>query len=205
MDAGLLHAIRKRSSGTKGRFGGNAERRTPNAERPTPNAQRRMQIADCRLQIADFGGTRVVGGESESVQEGAMGRNLVSCWGLSVAAIVLAWHSAAAGERKAAGSRHAEAAARPLVAAAQLRSAGENHAGGMRAMHGRSDLSGAPVRPLETRLSPGVAGGGLREKAATPRHERKGITFFRLNPKFGDVSVQPVIGGVNGAQVSVGF
>jgi hypothetical protein len=136
-----------------------------------------------------------------------MGRNLVNCWGLSMAAATLALQPAHAGERKAVGSRHAEAssARHLIVVTAPLQSAGENHAGGMRAMQGRSDLSGAPVRPLETRLSPGVAGGGLGEKAATPRRERKGITFFRLNPKFGDVSVQPVIGGVNGAQVSVGF
>jgi hypothetical protein len=45
-----------------------------------------------------------------------------------------------------------------------------------------------------------------REKGpATPPAERKSITFFRLNPKLGDVSVQPVVGGVNGAQLSVGF
>lgn len=43
------------------------------------------------------------------------------------------------------------------------------------------------------------------ERRSVPRQERKGITFFRLAPKFGDVSVQPVIGGVNGAQISVGF
>lgn len=40
---------------------------------------------------------------------------------------------------------------------------------------------------------------------ATTPTERKPITFFRLDPKFGDVSLRPVVGGVNGAQVSLGF
>ena len=40
---------------------------------------------------------------------------------------------------------------------------------------------------------------------STAPSERKTLTFFRLNPKLGDVSVQPVVGGVNGAQLSVGF
>lgn len=40
---------------------------------------------------------------------------------------------------------------------------------------------------------------------STTPSERKTLTFFRLNPKLGDVSVQPVVGGVNGAQLSVGF
>jgi len=36
--------------------------------------------------------------------------------------------------------------------------------------------------------------------------KRKTITFFRFhNSKLGDVSVQPVVGGVNGAQLSFGF
>ncbi|MFL6588746.1 MAG: hypothetical protein ACJ8M4_01095 [Chthoniobacterales bacterium] len=40
---------------------------------------------------------------------------------------------------------------------------------------------------------------------ATTPSERKTLTFFRLNSKFGDVLVQPVFGGVNGAQLSLGF
>jgi hypothetical protein len=36
--------------------------------------------------------------------------------------------------------------------------------------------------------------------------KRKPITFFRFrNSKLGEVSVQPVVGGVNGAQLSFGF
>ena len=44
-----------------------------------------------------------------------------------------------------------------------------------------------------------------KESAPTPAKERKKITLFRFNPKFGDISVQPVLGEVNGAQVCVEF
>ena len=74
----------------------------------------------------------------------------------------------------------------------------------------RGEFSFVPVTPLgsetggQSRLREGD--GVPREKGpATPPAERKTITFFRLDPKLGDVSVQPVVGGVNGAQLSVGF
>jgi hypothetical protein len=44
-----------------------------------------------------------------------------------------------------------------------------------------------------------------KESAPTPARERKKITLFRFDPKFGDISVQPVLGQINGAQVCVGF
>ena len=44
-----------------------------------------------------------------------------------------------------------------------------------------------------------------KESAPTPPKERKKITIFRFNPKFGDISVQPLLGEINGAQVCVGF
>jgi hypothetical protein len=44
-----------------------------------------------------------------------------------------------------------------------------------------------------------------KESAATPTKERKKVILFRFNPKFGDISVQPVIGKVNGAQICLGF
>jgi hypothetical protein len=43
------------------------------------------------------------------------------------------------------------------------------------------------------------------EKESAPDKERKKIILFRLDPKFGDISVQPVVGAVKGAQVVVGF
>ena len=45
---------------------------------------------------------------------------------------------------------------------------------------------------------------GESEPASRPQH--KTITFFRFTTsKLGEVSVQPVVGGVNGAQLSIGF
>ena len=44
-----------------------------------------------------------------------------------------------------------------------------------------------------------------KESAPTPAKEPKKITLFRFNPKFGDISVQPVLGAINGAQICVGF
>jgi hypothetical protein len=133
-----------------------------------------------------------------------MGRNHLGWWGLGVAAL-LAWQPAQvqAGERKqlTTASRHSEMSTRAVPVAALPRSLGADHGTSMRAMHGRTELTGVPVRPLETRLSHQPTT-GVPEQG---RHEHKSLTFFRLNPKFGDVSVQPVVGGVNGAQVSVGF
>jgi hypothetical protein len=44
-----------------------------------------------------------------------------------------------------------------------------------------------------------------KESVPTPAKERKKITLFRFNPKFGDISVQPLLGEIKGAQVCVGF
>jgi hypothetical protein len=44
-----------------------------------------------------------------------------------------------------------------------------------------------------------------KDSVPTPAKERKKITLFRFNPKFGDISVQPVLGEIKGAQICVGF
>jgi hypothetical protein len=62
----------------------------------------------------------------------------------------------------------------------------------------RDEFSFVPVTPF------GAEAGGKRTEPPSPQ-ERKPITFFRLDPKLGNVSVQPVVGGVNGAQLLVGF
>jgi hypothetical protein len=51
----------------------------------------------------------------------------------------------------------------------------------------------------------GSAAASERRGPATPVSERKSVKFFQMSSRLGDVSVQPVMGGVNGAQVSVGF
>ena len=76
-----------------------------------------------------------------------------------------------------------------------------------------AEYSFSPVSPLASKSGSeptaqkvAVAGQAKETGPATDPSERKVVTFFRLNPKFGDVSVQPVIGGgVNGAQLAVGF
>jgi hypothetical protein len=67
-----------------------------------------------------------------------------------------------------------------------------------------------PVTPLRAgageQSSLGPNEGVPKERGpTTPPAERKNITLFRLDSKLGDVSVQPVVGGVNGAQLLVGF
>jgi len=71
---------------------------------------------------------------------------------------------------------------------------------------GHGEFSFVPVTPLrpEVRDHRTEVGTSKQGPSTSPR-ERKSITFFRLDPKLGDVSVQPVVGGVNGAQLSVGF
>jgi hypothetical protein len=138
-----------------------------------------------------------------------MGRNFISWVELGVAA-GLALQPAHAGDRKAAVARHAESSTHSLIFAAQARSSGDNRAGTSMKVQGRGDLPFVAVSPFESRLPRAGAKASTsddkqKEKGPTTPRERKSITFFRLDPKFGDISVQPVVGGVNGAQLSVGF
>jgi hypothetical protein len=70
---------------------------------------------------------------------------------------------------------------------------------------GHGEFSFVPVTPLGMEVKGPRSEVGSAKGPGTPPRERKSLTFFRLDPKFGDVSVQPVVGGVNGAQVSLGF
>ena len=128
-----------------------------------------------------------------------MGRNLRSC-GWLVAAAVFALQPAQAGDRKAGSGGNSGASAPKAIFAAQ-----SGPSRGSSAITGKvqrpGELSVLPVRVLMASTSDN----DQAERRSIPRQQRKGITFFRLAPKFGDVSVQPVIGGVNGAQISVGF
>ena len=136
-----------------------------------------------------------------------MGGNLRSWWGFG-AAIVLAVHPAQAGDRKSGAGREARASVHPMVAPVRAAFSADHHAP-IGKVEKPGEVAYFPVRPLEARLvSSGRASAGDRqqeEERSTSRRERKGLTLFRVNPKFGDISVQPVIGGVNGAQISVGF
>jgi hypothetical protein len=140
-----------------------------------------------------------------------------------------AFHQAQAGERR----DHLPLAAKVNSKIQNQNSKGEtaNHSRGVAVMSGwRSDVrrsvarlgnnatseySFSAVSPLASKSAVGteptaratfVAAQAKEAGPTTVPSERKTVTFFRLNPKFGDVSVQPVFGGgVNGAQLAVGF
>ena len=138
-----------------------------------------------------------------------MGGNFVRWLGLGVA-VGIALQPAQAGERKSAIIQHSAVATRGSNFGGQMRSLGNNHVAAPMKMQGRGELAFVQVRPFESRS----AGVSVGEKASRQREEQKGsgpttaprerrtITLLRLNP---NISVQPVVGGVNGAQVSVGF
>ncbi len=44
-----------------------------------------------------------------------------------------------------------------------------------------------------------------RENATAAASQRKSVTFFRFHCALGQVAVQPVVGSVKGAQLSIGF
>jgi len=169
-------------------------------------------------------------GESEPHAQGT-GKIRIRYWGavmgigirvmglLGVAA-GLALQPAHAGGRKPAPARHAETVPRGVVFAAQARPGFRTDVPqAMRSgvLSGRGEFSFSPVSPLESRTRSQVASAFPRttwerersqagsQKGPLPPHERRNVTFFRLDPRFGDISVQPVVGGVNGAQLSVGY
>jgi hypothetical protein len=108
-------------------------------------------------------------------------------WSIASVAIGLAFlPSAHAGERKSD-------VARPAFAIVTAFSAPNMAKAAVFTSH-KTDSANVTTRRDEPRDS---------GQSARPQH--KTLTFFRLNPKLGDVSVQPVVGGVNGAQLSIGF
>ena len=109
-----------------------------------------------------------------------MGRNLVGSCGLIVA-IGFACQPAYGGDRKSPGRVHDEAK--------EMFVAREAHAVSLRYETPRHESSKD----------------NKRGNAAAPASEHKRLTLFHINSKFGDIAVQPVIGQVNGAQLSLGF
>jgi hypothetical protein len=120
-------------------------------------------------------------------------------------AVGLALQPAHGGDRKQASARHAETFNRSVFAV-RARSLSADVPQMMRSgvTSRRGEFSFSPVSPLESRTRPQVQSGN-EEKAPTSPRERRNVIFFRLDPKFGDISVQPVVGGVNGAQLSMGY
>lgn len=118
-----------------------------------------------------------------------MVRKGVGILGLLIA-IGLAGEPAAAGSRKSSSQMES----RPLLV-----SPAANTTANPSARPGSSSSVGL----FETDYS------GSVERSANEReketHERKPLTLYRFNSRFGEVEVRPVIGKVNGAQFSLGF
>jgi hypothetical protein len=144
----------------------------------------------------------------ESNDEGdVMGGNFVRWLGLGVA-VGMGLQPAQAGDRKNATFQRVAMVAHGSSFGGQMRSLGNNHVAAPMKMQGRGELAFVQFTPFELRSA------GVGEKTSRPREEQKGsgpttaprerrtITLLRLNP---NISVQPVVGGVNGAQLSVGF
>ena len=128
-------------------------------------------------------------------REGAMERNLVGSCGLIVA-IGLACQSAYAGDRKSPGRTHDEAK--------EMFAAREAHAVSLRYDTPRATI----IRPFEARYLTSDHGSRRDNRggnSAAPTSEHRRLTLFHINSKFGDIAVQPVMGQVNGAQLSLGF
>jgi hypothetical protein len=136
-----------------------------------------------------------------------MGGNFVRWLGLGVA-VGIGLQPAQAGERKSATIQHAAGSAHSHAFGGQMRSSSNNHMAAPMKMQQRGELAFVQVTPFELRSA------GVGEKTSRPREEqkasgpttapreRRAITLLRFNP---NISVQPIIGGVNGAQLSVGF
>jgi hypothetical protein len=127
-------------------------------------------------------------------------------------AVGLGLPSAYAGDRKSAAAQQAQGAlVHRVVFVSPAKFSGDDHAArNSMKLQGRGDLPFFPVSPFEARAAhaseKALGDDQQREKGPTtaPR-ERKGVTFFRFDSKVGAISVQPVVGGVNGAQLSLGF
>ena len=152
--------------------------------------------------------TRGEEGKYELSIRGAMGRGFITWLGLGVVAIVVAVHAAQAGDRRDATIQRAAVAARGSDFGGNMRMPANNSSAAPMKGHGRGELAFIQVTPSESRSI--VSGEKTSrqwedQKTAGPTtspRERRAITLFRFNP---NVSVQPVIGGINGAQISVGF
>jgi hypothetical protein len=136
-----------------------------------------------------------------------MGRDFVRLLGLGVA-VGIAFQPALAGERKEATTHRVAAAAssaRHSDFGGSMRSSGNNHTTAAMKVPGHGELAFFQVTPFESRAA-GAGTSHQREEqkgsGPTTPHERKTITLLRFNP---NVAVQPIFGGVNGAQLSVGF
>jgi hypothetical protein len=131
-----------------------------------------------------------------------MALRLVCCLGVAMGTAFLPMQVEAGdvrGQRPEVGSHKAEFGGQRLHAAhlATFATANPSHGGPEVASLTFAKTTATPSTRAQTAKEPD------RNEATS---KRKTITFFRFgNSKGGEVSVQPVFGGVNGAQLSIGF
>jgi hypothetical protein len=119
-----------------------------------------------------------------------MARRFIGELGCFFAAVAFAAaHPVYAGDRKGSASAH-DARAASAAPAAALSALGNDDA-----KRGRGGDTFVFFPPGDER----------KESAAASPRERKSLTLLRFDSRFGEVSVEPVIGSVKGAQFSIGF
>ena len=138
-----------------------------------------------------------------------MGRNLKSCWWVLLMMVGFAFQSAQAGDRKGGSAAREARAAAPFEVgvSAAARAAGGSVAAREARVAAQEDFALTPVshRGSSRWISAQEEAPTSRKGAPTHPRDRKKLTLLRFDSKLGNISVQPVIGSVNGAQFSLGF
>ena len=135
-----------------------------------------------------------------------MRRRSIIWSGFALALVSLAVQPARAGDRTRAESKGSVSIQRAAMAPeTPMRTSSER-------THGRFEEGLAFFEPNAPLTKSHQAVGSVsadddqhKESAPTPPRERKSLTFFRFDSKVGNISVQPVIGALKGAQLSLGF
>lgn len=113
-----------------------------------------------------------------------MGRTFIPCLACGVA-LGLAAAPAVANDRDSAGG------ARGREAHAILAS--------------RDAAAGSAARPIEATYASRPNDATVQQTGSASSREHNGVTLFQFDSKVGKVAVQPVVGTVKGAQLSISF
>lgn len=142
-----------------------------------------------------------------------MGGRIISSLGVAVAAVTLLGQPCHAGDRKSDASAtrevHAASAINHTLAAPAMTTRGNSDGRGRGADDPLSFVGLGNGNTKSARAFGHDAAATTtterKEDHPTPPTERKSLTFFRFQSRVGEVSVQPVIGAMKGAQFSLGF
>jgi hypothetical protein len=115
---------------------------------------------------------------------------------LLLVATVFATQPARAGDRKSAMMEAHVSSASALVARAVMAPAQAPRSSDEGGRSSRADSRFSFFEPSTD---------ARKEGAASPPSARKKLTLLRIDPEHRDIAVQPLVGSVTGAQLSVGF